>query len=136
VLGLTNAGHAEYGTPAAIALITPAACEVPAPEAGPRLHGKQKVWLQTGSLAHRIYGTELVEEEFRCSNELNAEFQPLFEQSALRVVGVGERGEARVVELQAACFFIGTLFLPQIAAVEAPHPLIDAYVRSVAASTR
>jgi len=84
-------------------------------------------------LAHRIYGTEVAEEEFRCSNELNAQFQPLFERSALRVVGVGERGEARVVELQAARFFVGALFLPQMAAVDAPHPLIDAYVRAVAA---
>jgi CTP synthase (UTP-ammonia lyase) len=108
-------------------------CDVPAPEDGPRLHGKQRVWLQTGSLAHRVYGTEVVEEEFRCSNELNAEFQPLFERSDLRVVGVGERGEARVVELRTAHFFIGTLFLPQMAAVDAPHPLIDAYVRAVAA---
>jgi CTP synthase (UTP-ammonia lyase) len=93
------------------------------------------VWLQGGSLAGRIYGLEIVEEEFRCSNE-NAEFQPLFEQSSLRVVGVGERGEARVVELQGARFFIATLFLPQIAAIDAPHPLIDAYVRAVAASKR
>jgi len=84
-------------------------------------------------LAHRIYGTEVAEEEFRCSNELNVQFQPLFERSALRVVGVGERGEARVVELQAARFFIGTLFLPQMAAIDAPHPLIDAYLRAVAA---
>ena len=132
-----DAGHAEYGTPAATALITPAACEVPAPEDGPRLYGKQRVWLQAGSFAHRIYGTELVEEEFRCSNELDAKFQPLFERSALRVVGVGERGEARVVELQeGARFFIATLFLPQIGAAESPHPLIDAYVRAVAASKR
>jgi CTP synthase (UTP-ammonia lyase) len=94
------------------------------------------VWLQGGSLAGRIYGLEIVEEEFRCSNELNAEFQPLFEQSSLRVVGVGERGEARVVELQGARFFIATLFLPQIAPVDAPHPLIDAYVSAVAASKR
>jgi CTP synthase len=129
-----DAGHAEYGTPAAAALITPAACEIPAPEDKPRLHGKQRVWLQHGSSAHHIYGTEVVEEDFRCSNELNAKFQPLFERSALRVVGVGERGEARVVELQGARFFIATLFLPQIAAVDAPHPLIDAYVRAVAAS--
>jgi CTP synthase (UTP-ammonia lyase) len=37
------------------------------------------------------------------------------------------------VELQSVGFFIGTLFLPQMAAVDAPHPLIDAYVRAVAA---
>ena len=94
------------------------------------------MWLQAGSLAHRIYGQDVVEEEFRCSNELNAEFQPLFERSALRVVGVGHRGEARVVELQGARFFIATLYLPQLDAVNATHPLIDTYVRAVAASER
>jgi CTP synthase len=134
VLGLTDAGHAEYGTPAATALITPAACEVPME--GPRIRGKQKVWLQAGSVAQRVYGSEIVEEEFRCSNELNAKFQPLFEQSSLRVTGVGERGEARVVELEGARFFVATLYLPQIGAADAPHPLIDAYVRAVAARKR
>jgi CTP synthase (UTP-ammonia lyase) len=99
---------------------------------GPRIRGKQKVWLQAGSLAQRVYQSEVVEEEFRCSNELNAKFQPLFERSALRVSGVGERGEARVVELDGARFFVATLFLPQIGAAEAPHPLIDAYVRTAA----
>jgi len=94
------------------------------------------VWLQAGSLTYGIYGAELVEEEFRCSNELNAEFQPLFERSSLRVVGLGERGEARVVELRGARFFIATLYLPQLEAVDSPHPLIDTYVRAVAASER
>jgi len=87
-------------------------------------------------MARRIYGKDVVEEEFRCSNELNSEFQPLFERSPLRVVGVGERGEARVVELRGARFFVATLYLPQLDAVDSPHLLIDSYARAVAASKR
>jgi CTP synthase (UTP-ammonia lyase) len=94
------------------------------------------VWLQAGSVARRVYGSEIVEEEFRCSNELNAKFQPLFERSSLRVSGIGERGEARVVELEGARFFVATLYLPQIGAAEAPHPLIDAYVQAVGTRKR
>lgn len=109
---------------------------MPLPGDGPRLHGKQKVRLAPGSLARRLYGKDEVAEEFHCRNELNAAFQPLFEQSALKVSGVGDRGEARVVELEGAKFFMGTLFLPQIAGAEEAHPLVDGFVRAVVSSAR
>ncbi len=84
------------------------------------------------SQAYRIYGRKEVEEEFQCSYGLNPNFQPLFERSALRIVGTGDEGEARVVELQGADFFIGTLFMPQLRPLDAgPHPLIRAFVSEV-----
>jgi CTP synthase (UTP-ammonia lyase) len=74
-------------------------------------------------------------EEFRCSNELNRRFQPMFEQSELSVTGVGDEGEARVVELAGHPFFIGTLYLPQNAALaKESHPMIDAFVMAAAAA--
>ena len=49
------------------------------------------------------------------------------------MVGVGDAGEARVVELVGGQFFIGTLYLPQLGALEAgASPLIDAFVKSAA----
>ena len=130
---MADAGHAEYGVDPEEALITPAHCEVP--EAGvPRIKGKQRVRLAPASLAARSYGATEVYEEFHCSNELNRRFQPLFEQSGLGVTGIGDEGEARVVELAGARFFVATLYLPQlVAAAGSPHPLIDAFVRAVAA---
>jgi CTP synthase (UTP-ammonia lyase) len=83
-------------------------------------------------MARDLYGSDDAFEEFRCSNELNARYQPLFEQSTLSVSGVGERGEARIVELQGAPFFIATLFLPQLNAVDQPHPIIDGFIRASA----
>lgn len=134
MLGLVEAGHPEYGqecTP----VITAATCEVPEPGA-PRLKGKQKVILRAGSLAAQIYGRTEALEEFACSFELNPEYQPLFERSDLRVSGVGEHGEARVVELAGAGFYLGTLYLPQSAALEGEsHPLIEAFVRAVNAAS-
>ena len=39
-----------------------------------------------------------------------------------------------MVELDRAGFFVGTLFMPQIAvAAGEPHPLVDAFVRAAAA---
>ena len=96
------------------------------------MHGAQRVILHPRTLAHRLYGADETFEEFRCSNELNSRYQPLFEQSALRVSGVGDRGEARIVELEGAPFFIATLFLPQLTAVDRPHPVIDGFLRAAA----
>ncbi len=137
MLGLRDATHAEYGTQASTTLITPAACPLGAAEGTPRVQGKQRVRLDADSLTCRIYGQTAIEEEFYCSYELNPEFQPLFERSGLRVAGVGDMGEARVVELADADFFIGTLFLPQMAALAGEsHPLIDAYFQAVLRSQR
>ena len=137
---MTGASHAEYGAPPDEALITPAACAVVEPGV-PRLKGKQRVRLVPDSLAARVYGAPETFAEFHCSNELNRRFQPLFERSELRVSGVGDEGEARVVELVGAAadgrpsgrFFVGTLYLPQLAAARGePDPLIDAYVGAAA----
>jgi CTP synthase (UTP-ammonia lyase) len=88
------------------------------------------------SLAAKIYESTEIAEEFHCSNELSRRYQPLFERSDLRVSGVGNEGEARVVELAGADFFIATLYLPQLGAIESgASPLIDAYVRAVAGET-
>jgi CTP synthase (UTP-ammonia lyase) len=78
-----------------------------------------------------IYGATEVFEEFRCSNELNRRFQPLFENSELRVSGTGDEGEARVMELSGHPFFIGTLYLPQTAALHGEsHLLIDSFLQA------
>ena len=85
--------------------------------------------LTPGSLAARVYGSTEIGAEFHCRNELNRRYQALFERSDLRVVGLGDEGEARVVELAGVRFFIATLFLPQMAALEGePSKLIDAFV--------
>jgi CTP synthase len=113
-------------------LITAAHCELPE-EGAPRIKGRQRVTLKSHSRAASIYGATEVFEEFHCSNELNRRYQHLFESSELRVTGVGDEGEARVVELAAHAFFVGTLYLPQNAALEGKsHPLIDAFLRVVA----
>jgi len=137
VLGLLDAAHVEYGADPETALITPVACAVPDDDTGPRIKGKQRVRLTPGSLAGRVYGSTEIAAEFHCRNELNRRFQSLFERSDLRIVGVGDEGEARVVELAGEGFFIGTLFLPQMAVLEGePIPLIDAFVGAALMASR
>jgi CTP synthase (UTP-ammonia lyase) len=137
VLGLADAAHAEYGADPETALITPIACAILDDDAGPRLKGKQRVRLTPGSLATRVYGSTEIAAEFHCRNELNRRYQVLFERSDLRVVGAGDEGEARVVELPGARFFIATLFLPQMAVREGePIQLIDAFVGAALIASR
>jgi len=133
MLGLADAAHAEYGADPQTALITPAACAIPDDRDGARLKGKQRVRLTPGSRAARAYGSTEIAAEFHCRNELNRRYQVLFERGDLRVVGVGDQGEARVVELTGARFFIATLFLPQMASLAGElNPLIDAFVQAAA----
>ena len=127
----------EYGADPETALIRPAACEIPGDDAGPRLKGKQRVRLTPGSLAARVCGSTEIAAEFHCRNELNRHYQVLFERSELRVVGVGDEGEARVVELAGGSFFIATLFLPQMAVLEGePSKLINAFVEEALIASR
>jgi CTP synthase (UTP-ammonia lyase) len=131
---MKDAAHVEYGADPESALITPAHCEVPE-AGGPRIAGKQRVHLSTRSIAATAYRATEVFEEFQCSNELNRRYQPLFETSGLQIVGVGNDGEARVVELQGHPFFLGTLYLPQQAALDGEkHPLIEAFVLAACTS--
>ncbi len=129
MLGLADATHAEYGAEGT-QLISLAACDIE-PAGGPRVQGLQRVRLTPRSFAARVYGRVEVEETFACSFGLDPEYQPLFEGGEMRITGVGPQGEARVVELVGAEFFLGTLFMPQVKAADGPHPLVDAYVAAV-----
>ena len=131
MLGIDDAEHMEdatSGTP----LVTALACPVgEAPSNGPMLSGKSKIVLSTKSLAYQIYGQQEIEEEHACGFNLNPDFQHLFEEKGLRIVGRGEDQEARVIELVGHRFFVGTLFLPQFSSREGqPHPLITAFLEA------
>ncbi|HYM15794.1 MAG TPA: hypothetical protein VEZ14_09555 [Dehalococcoidia bacterium] len=120
--------HAEYDAAAPHPFISLSWCPVDI-EGGTRLQGKLRVTIARDSLAFRILGVTRIEEEYHCNYELNPEYQPLFEGSGLRITGTGESGEARVVELAGAPFFLATLFQPQRRPkAEGPHPLITAFL--------
>jgi len=134
VLGLGAASHAEYGAEAASALIAPVACGVSGRPAGaPALSGSLKVKLAGGSRVAAIYGRAEIEEEVFCNYELNPASQGRFTAGELSLVGFGEQGEVRIVELPGRSFYLATLFLPQLASTERlPHPVVVAFLRAAA----
>jgi CTP synthase (UTP-ammonia lyase) len=125
VLGIADAEHEETAPDAAALVIHKLVCSL----AGQ----SQTIHVAPASRAHRAYGQDQATEEFRCSYGLNPAYQAQINAGGLRVSGVDDSGEARIVELPDHRFFIATLFLPQLTSrADAPHPLIVAYLRAAA----
>ncbi len=126
VVGLADAHHAEYDPYASVLFVSRLACS---------LVGKRMaVSLRPGTLASHLYERDSIEENYYCNFALNPEHQPQLEQAGMTVSGSDADGAARIVELPAHPFFLGTLFVPQVVSTaERPHPLILGFVEAAAA---
>ena len=92
------------------------------------------VRITPGTRTARAYGREEAQEAFRCNFGLNPRYREKILSEPLRVAGVDDDGEVRVVELANHRFFVATLFLPPLSSTPAaPHPLVVAYLRAAAA---
>lgn len=135
VLGIRDATTAEEDPHAKNIVIYPVSCAVPdrAPDA-PKLSGiVPKIHLRPGSYLASFYNKEVVEEEFFCNFEVNSEFEWTAMEAGFPVVARGAGGECRAIESPAHLFYVATLFQPQLTSREdKPHPLILAFVQSVA----
>ena len=87
--------------------------------------------LRPGSMLAGIYGHTGVQEQYLCNFGVNPEYVDSLSCGALKVVASDAEGAVRAVELSGHPFFVGTLFLPQLASTASkPHPLISAFVRA------
>jgi len=126
VLGVRDADHEESSPQAGRRVITALACSL--------VGQTHAVRLTPGSLAAGLYGRHDVLEDYYCNYGVNPDYRLQFEARGLRVSGVGEEGEIRIVELPEHPFFLGTLFLPQAGSTpERPHPLLKGYADAVLA---
>jgi CTP synthase (UTP-ammonia lyase) len=94
---------------------------------------RQTVKLAAGSRAAALYdATEAVEDYF-CNYGVNPAHRELLDTQGMRVTGVGDAGEVRVVEIPGHRFFLATLFLPQArSAPGKPHPLLAGFASALA----
>src|SRR5215469_8788615 len=123
VLGLEQAEHAESNPETSLPIIAPLSCSL--------VEVQGTVYLKAGSRVAAIYAKDEVVEMYHCSFGLNPDYQSLFDQSALRITGVDENGDARVFELEGHPFFIATLFQPERAALKGViPPLAKAFVQA------
>lgn len=125
VLGMERADHAESNPEATTLIVTPLSCSLGG--------AKGKIALAAGSRVREIYGAGEAAEEYHCNFGFNPQYRPLLGEGGLRVTGVDEEGDVRVVELDGHPFFIATLFQPELSALSGGrHPLVAAYVRAAA----
>jgi CTP synthase (UTP-ammonia lyase) len=96
---------------------------------------RHAVRVRPGTRAAELYGIASADEDFYCNYGVNPEWVDRLEAGGLRVSGVGEAGEPRIVELPGHPFYVATLFLPQArSTAAAPHPLIVGFADAVRAS--
>lgn len=125
-MDIQDAEHEETNPTASSLLISLLSCSL--------VGQRQPVKITPGSLTHQAYKQAEVSEEFHCNYGLNPAFRRQMEGGALKVTGVGPDDDVRIVELPSHCFFLATLFLPQLSSKPSrPHPLIMAYVQAARA---
>lgn len=88
--------------------------------------------LLPGSLAHSLYGKEVVSERHRHRYEFNNRYKDAFEKAGLRFSGVNpQSGLVEMVELPSSRWYVGTQFHPEFnSTVLHPHPLFLGFVKA------
>jgi CTP synthase (UTP-ammonia lyase) len=125
VLGLADAAHEAYQPCASRLLVTALACSVKG-QAMP-------VQILPGSLAYAAYGRSEAVEEYYCSHGINPQYEGALQAQGLAITGRDASGAPRILEIRAHPFYLVTLFVPQTrSSMQAPHPLITAFLRAAA----
>jgi CTP synthase (UTP-ammonia lyase) len=123
VLGFEDAAHAEYDPDASLLFLMPLACS-PAGKALP-------ITLTPGTRAAELYDAVEVVERHYCSFGINPDYRDALIDGGLRVAGVDEDGDHRILELPEHPFYVATLFVPQMrSTADRPHPLVTGFLEA------
>ena len=131
-MGIADADTAENDSGSLNCVVTPLYCALPrGPNDPPTLDDLHPIRLLPGSRLRSIYGLEITEAGHYCNYGVNPEFVPRFEGAGMRIVGVGDGGEVRAVELPEHRFYITTLFHPQLESqLGRPSPFVVAFINA------
>ena len=113
VLGLSAADHAENNPSANTLVITPLSCS---------LVEKSEDILLDGGIVRRAYGTDRIQEEYRCNYGINPQFEKELFKHNLKATAHGASGEIRSAELEDHPFYVGTLFQSERRALKGQAP--------------
>jgi len=88
--------------------------------------------LTKGTLAHQIYGSEMVEERHRHRYEVNINYAEKLKLAGLVFSGLSPDGELpEIVELPNHPWFVGVQFHPELKSKPfEPHPLFKSFIRA------
>jgi CTP synthase len=88
--------------------------------------------IQSGSLAHSIYGIDTISERHRHRWEFNNKYLETFTAAGLSVSGKNNETDlVEIIELPTHPFFIGVQYHPELkSTVENPHPIFVHFVKA------
>lgn len=91
--------------------------------------------IKPGTLAHSIYGSDMISERHRHRYEFNNDYLKQFEEKGMMASGINpETGLVEIMELNGHPYFIGVQYHPELkSTVENPHPL---FVHFIAAAKK
>ena len=94
--------------------------------------GAQKCRLQQGSLAHRLYGREVIEERHRHRYEFNNNYRDSLQQAGLMLAGTSLDAElVEVVEIPDHPWFLACQFHPEFTSTPRDgHPLFSGFIQA------
>jgi CTP synthase (UTP-ammonia lyase) len=126
VIGSADVTHAELNSEAKHPVISKLSCSL--------VEVTGTIRLVPGSWTQRVYGTDRVEEGYRCSYGINPDFAAsMHARDDLRVEGTDDAGDIRIIRLLNHPFFLATLFQPERSSMKGRvHPLIRECVSACA----
>ncbi|MFZ0492178.1 MAG: CTP synthase [Acidimicrobiia bacterium] len=133
VLGLSEADSAEFNPTTLHPVIDLMESQQDVSEMGGTMRlGLYPAKLAEGSLAHSLYGEELIYERHRHRYEVNNRYRKDLEEAGLRLSGTSPNDAlVEIVELPSHPYFIGTQFHPEFRSrPDDPHPLFLGLVRA------
>jgi len=94
--------------------------------------GAYECHLQTGTLAEKMYGTDIISERHRHRYEVNNFFREKLSESGLTFSGLSpDRKLVEMIELKNHRYFIASQFHPEFKSrPERPHPLFYGLVKA------
>ena len=94
--------------------------------------GAQPALLEAGSLARKIYGSDVISERHRHRYEVNEQYVQRLKDKGLRVSGLTQAEQlVEMVELPEHPWFVGCQFHPEFtSSPRAGHPLFTAFIES------
>lgn len=96
--------------------------------------GLWKCTIKEGTLAHKIYGTEVINERHRHRYEFNNRYRKMFEENGFVFSGINqEHNLVEMIEIPDHPFFLGCQFHPEYrSTVLNPHPIFVEFVKATA----
>jgi len=134
-LGLARANSLEFDENTPHPVITLMESQVAVQDKGGTMRlGAYRCALKPGSLAHRLYGRDLIEERHRHRYEVNNQYRDRLESAGLVFSGHNpELNLVEMIELEEHPHFIACQFHPEFKSKPfAPHPLFSGFVRAAA----